>query len=45
MKTAANEMKINVKCTYNSTHAFVATFASQVIHAFYRNKNKSKLFI
>lgn len=40
VKIAANEMKINVKCTSNPTHAVVVTFESRVIHVLYRNKKK-----
>jgi len=35
VKTAVNEMKINAKCTSNSTHAVIGTLASQVINTFY----------
>jgi len=30
VKTAINEMKINAKCTSNSTHSVIGTLASQV---------------
>lgn len=37
MKTVVNGMKINAKCTSNSTYA-VKLLASQLKNAFYRNK-------
>lgn len=38
VKKTGNEIKINAKYTSNSIHAVIGTLASQIIHAFYKNK-------